>query len=249
MSRHPAARGAPGCFCVWVKGLRACSIHCKSGFPAFSTSSPAGARCPRPMSIRGDARGPKRPARSRRGASDVVRGFTRQGEATAPSAPRWSSRSPRARWSIKIVHDATRRDARLRKARADQPERASPPVADPDGRPPGLGQDHHHRQDRQAACQDARQAQGADGLARHAPSGRAGAARQVLGRAERASTRSRSLQRPDARSRSPSAPCQAARRRRLSTSSCSIPPAGIHIDEALTARRSGRGEATATKPQ
>ncbi len=68
------------------------------------------------------------------------------------------------------------RDARLRRA-ADRPQRRGA-GADHDGRPAGLRQNHHHRQDRQAPHR-ARQPQGADGLARHPPSGRDGAARRA----------------------------------------------------------------------
>src|SRR5205085_7063231 len=51
------------------------------------------------------------------------------------------------------------------------------PISDHDGRPAGLRQDHHHRKAR-APHGPARQAQGADGLARRLPSGRHGAARR-----------------------------------------------------------------------
>ena len=43
--------------------------------------------------------------------------------------------------------------------------------ADPDARPAGLGQDHHHREDRQAPATGKRQAR-ADGVAGRAPPGR-----------------------------------------------------------------------------
>ena len=80
------------------------------------------------------------------------------------------------------------RDARLER-RSDRPQRAGA-GRHHDGRPAGLGQNHHHREDR-AAPHRAGQAQGADGLARHAPSGRDGAARGARP-AGRASTRCRS---------------------------------------------------------
>jgi signal recognition particle subunit SRP54 len=70
------------------------------------------------------------------------------------------------------------RRRRPRRAQDRQPARA-----DPDGRPAGLGQDHHHRQARQAP-EGARGQEGADGLARREPPRRDGAAghpRQQIG--------------------------------------------------------------------
>jgi hypothetical protein len=53
-----------------------------------------------------------------------------------------------------------------------------------DGGPAGLGQNHDHCQDC-APADRARQAQGADGVARHAPSGRDGAARRARAAGQR----------------------------------------------------------------
>ena len=103
---------------------------------------------------------------------------------------------------IKIVHDAL-----VDMLGGDAPpeplrDRRRAAERHHDGRPAGLGQNHHHRQDRAAADQD-RQAPRADGLARHAPAGGDGAARDA-GQDRSASTCCRSSP-VNRRKRSPSA--------------------------------------------
>jgi signal recognition particle subunit SRP54 len=95
--------------------------------------------------------------------------------------------------------------------------------ADHDGRPAGLGQDDDHRQDRQAPHR-AQKRKGADGLARYARPGGAGAAR-VLG--EQAGVDTLPIvagQTPVQIARARSRPAGSA----AMTSSCSTPPAA-HI--------------------
>ena len=98
---------------------------------------------------------------------------------------------------------------------------AVPPVADHDGRPAGLRQNHHHRETRPPP-DPARQAQGADGLARHLPPGGDGAARGARARPRHpdAADRRRPEAGPDRQARAGSRQSSAA-----TTSCCSTPPA------------------------
>ena len=130
---------------------------------------------------------------------EVVKAFVEQVRERAVGAEVTRSVTP-GQQVIKIVHDElvkvlgeTAGAARFQRRLAG---------ADPDGRPAGLGQDHHHRQDRQAP-EGAAEQEGAAGLARHAPSGRHGAA----ARARRADRRRYAADRQPAkrRSRSPAA--------------------------------------------
>jgi signal recognition particle subunit SRP54 len=68
------------------------------------------------------------------------------------------------------------RDARRGRGRAER--RRHPAGGDHDGRPAGLGQDHHHRQDRQAADREEPQ-EGDDGVARRQSPRGAGTARHA----------------------------------------------------------------------
>ena len=79
---------------------------------------------------------------------------------------------------VKIVHDhlVELLGGEVERAR---PERAAAP-RDPDGRPAGLGQDHHQRQARLSAAHEGAPARAA-GLARRAAPGRPGAARRARG--------------------------------------------------------------------
>ena len=116
-------------------------------------------------------------------ALDVVRSFIDKVQEHAVGAEVIKSVTP-GQMVVKIVHDQL---VETLGSNADPIDLNAPaPVADHDGRPAGLGQDHDHRQDRQAPDR-AGQAQGADGLARHAPPGRDGAARgaRPAGRASR----------------------------------------------------------------
>ena len=141
---------------------------------------------------RGPARGPHRPARSRRGPAGrppVHRRGAAQGDRRR--------RHPLGHAGPDGRQDRQRppgRDAG-RHRRRPRPQR-HPAGRDPDGGPAGLGQDHHVGQDRlspepgpaghggRVRRQLLDQAQGHDGLARHAPPGRAAAA-QDPGRADR----------------------------------------------------------------
>ncbi len=106
-------------------------------------------------------------------ALEVVRTFTEKVKAKAVGAEIVKSIKP-GQMVVKIVHDALVEMLALGRLGAQSPRLAA--RADPDGRPAGFGQDDDHRQDRQAPDR-ARQAQGADGLARYPAPGRAGAAR------------------------------------------------------------------------
>ena len=138
-------------------------------------------------------------------ALDVARAFIEQVKKRAVGVEVIKSVTP-GQMVVKIVHDELVDDARLRRA-ADRPQCAGA-GRHHDGRPAGLRQNHHHRQARQAPHR-ARQAQGADGLARHPPPGGDGAAR----RARPAGQRRRRCRSSTARRRcrSPTARIQAAR--------------------------------------
>ena len=121
---------------------------------------------------RGAARGPPRPARGRRGARGRAL-LHRQGARRAVGAEVVKSVSP-GQQVVKIVHDQL---VEMLGADAETIDlNAAAAGRHPDGRPAGLGQDDHHRQDRQAPDRP-RDGARADGLARHAPPGRDGAAR------------------------------------------------------------------------
>ena len=80
-------------------------------------------------------------------ALEVVRSFTDKVRARAVGAEVIKSVTP-GQQVVKIVHDQL---VEMLGADAEPIDlNAAPPVADPDGRPAGLGQDDHHRQDRQA---------------------------------------------------------------------------------------------------
>ena len=151
-------------------------------------------------------------------ALDVVRAFVDKVKRQAVGVEVIKSVTP-GQMVVKIVHDQlieTLGDAR----RADRPQRAVA-GADHAGRPAGLGQDHDHRQDRQAAHR-AGAPQGADGLARRAPPGRDGAAcgARPTGRRRHAADRRRPAAGADRAARTAGRPA-----RRLRRGACSTPPA------------------------
>ena len=149
------------------------------------------------------------------------------GAGGAPLASRPASRSSRS--STTPGRGARRRRGRYRRP-WPRPQRAVA-GADPDGRPAGLGQDHHLRQDRAAAAEP-RQEEGAAGLARRAPPGGAAAAARRW-RSRRASPACRSSP-ARRRWRSPSAPWTSARRELFDV--VILDTAGrLPIDEALMA--------------
>ena len=80
-------------------------------------------------------------------ALEVVRSFTDKVRDRAVGAEVLKSVTP-GQMVVKIVHDELVEMLGARR-RADRPRRRAA-RADPDGRPAGLGQDDHHRQDRQA---------------------------------------------------------------------------------------------------
>ena len=133
---------------------------------------------------------------------------------------------------VKIVHDELVRTLSAGETQEPgiEPRRAGA-GADPDGRPAGLGQDHHHRQDRQAPHREAEQ-ESADGVARRAPSGRPAAARRAR-RADHGARRCRSSP-ASRRSRSPSARCRWAASKAIDV--VMLDTAGrLAIDEELMA--------------
>ena len=139
-------------------------------------------------------------------ALDVVRDFTDSVKAKAVGQEVVRSITP-GQMVVKIVHDELV-GCWGRDAQGDR-SRRNAPGGDDAGRPARLGQDHHHRQARQAAS-GPRQAESADGLARHAAPGGAGAAsraRRADGRRHAAHRRRRNARRrsPSARSKRPSA--------------------------------------------
>ena len=138
-------------------------------------------------------------------ALDVARAFTDEVKKRAVGVEVIKSVTP-GQMVVKIVHDQLIETL----GSSAQPIDLNAPAArrHHDGGIAGLGQNHHHRQGRQAPHRDG-QAQGADGFARHAPAGGHGATRRA-GPAGRASTRCRSS--PDRRRcRSQRAPCKPAR--------------------------------------
>ena len=104
-------------------------------------------------------------------ALEVVRSFTDRVREQAIGATVVKSVTP-GQMVVKIVHDEL--VATLGSDGQTIDLNAVPPVADHDGRPAGLRQNHHHRKAR-PPHDPARQAQGADGLARHLPPGGDGA--------------------------------------------------------------------------
>ena len=151
-------------------------------------------------------------------ALDVARAFIDQVKKRAVGVEVIKSVTP-GQMVVKIVHDEL--VATLGADAQPIDLNAAAPVADHDGRPAGLRQNHHHREDRQAPHR-ARQAQGADGLARHAAPGRDGAARGARPAGQRADAADR--RGPDAgadrRPRDPGGASSAA-----TTWCCSTPPA------------------------
>ena len=151
-------------------------------------------------------------------ALDVVRAFTDKVKSEAVGVERDQVGDARPAGRQDRARPADRDAGRA--GRADRPQRAGA-GADHDGRPAGLRQDHHHRQDRQAPHR-ARPPQGADGLARRAPPGRDGAARRARP-ADRRRDACRSSQ-ASSRRRSRSARCRPAASA-ATTWCCSTPPA------------------------
>ena len=80
-------------------------------------------------------------------ALDVVRAFIDKLRERAVGVEVIKSVTP-GQMVVKIVHDQLVETLGAER-RSDRSQRARP-GADHDGRPAGLGQDHHHRQDRQA---------------------------------------------------------------------------------------------------
>ncbi len=78
-------------------------------------------------------------------ALDVARAFTDQVKQKAVGAELIKSVTP-GQLVVKIVHDQLVETLGAEGQSIDL--NAAPPVADHDGRPAGLGQNHHHRQDR-----------------------------------------------------------------------------------------------------
>ena len=105
-------------------------------------------------------------------ALEVVRSFIDRVREKAVGATVVKSVTP-GQMVVKIVHDEL--VATLGSDGVGIDINAVPPVVDHDGRSAGLRQDHHHSQARPPHG-PARQAQGADGLARHLPPGGDGAA-------------------------------------------------------------------------
>ena len=108
-------------------------------------------------------------------ALDVVRSFTDKVREQAVGATVVKSVTP-GQMVVKIVHDELVATLGADGQTIDLNARAA--GRDHDGRPAGLRQNHHHRKAR-APPDPARQAQGADGLARHLPPGGDGAARRA----------------------------------------------------------------------
>jgi hypothetical protein len=105
---------------------------------------------------------------------DVVRDFTEKVKAKAIGQNVVKSVTP-GQMVVKIVHDEL--VAMLGSDAQPIDLDCSAAGRNHAGRPAGLGQDHHDRQDRLSADQP-RQEESADGLARHAPPGRARAAEE-----------------------------------------------------------------------
>ena len=149
---------------------------------------------------------------------DVVRSFTDKVREQAIGATVVKSVTP-GQMVVKIVHDEL--IATLGSDGQTIDLNAVPPVADHDGRPARLGQNHHDRKTR-APPDPARQAQGADGLARHLSSGGDGAARGARPRSRHPDAADR--RRPEAGADRASArwkPASSA----ATTWCCSTPPA------------------------
>ena len=128
---------------------------------------------------------------------------------------------------VKIVHDAL--VEMLGAEEAGARARGHAAGRDHDGRPAGLGQDHHHRQARQAADREGPQ-EGADGVARRRPPGRAGAARG----ARRAGRRRDPADRRPASSRSRSPGARSTPRSCRAIDVLLLDTAGrLHVDQAL----------------
>ena len=151
-------------------------------------------------------------------ALDVARAFTDSVKKQAVGVEVMKSVTP-GQMVVKIVHDQLVATLGARQSGHRSQRRAA--GRHHDGRPAGLRQNHHHRQDRAAPHRPAEE-KSADGLARRAPAGGDGAARGARPRGA-ASTRCRSSQ-ASSRRRSPSArwrpPGSAA-----TTWCCSTPPA------------------------
>ena len=151
-------------------------------------------------------------------ALEVVRSFTDRVREQAVGATVVKSVTP-GQMVVKIVHDEL--VATLGSDGQTIDLNAVPPVADHDGRSARLRQNHHHRKARPPHG-PARQAQGADGLARHLPPGGDGA----IGRARPRPRHSDAADRggpeagADREARAGSRPSSAA-----TTWCCSTPPA------------------------
>ena len=129
-----------------------CAVGRRTSMPPCAR---CGARCSKPTS-RSMSRAPSSTGCARRRSATIVVKSVTPGQMV-----------------VKIVHDEL-----VATLGSDaQPHRSQCAGAgrDHDGRPAGLRQNHDHRQDRQAPHR-AEQEQGADGLARHPPSGGDGAA-------------------------------------------------------------------------
>ena len=160
---------------------------------------------------RGAARDPRRAARGRRRAAGG-QGLHRRGPRARGRRGGDALRSrPATRWSrsstTRLVETAGRR------GRADLELRAEPPRRDPDGRPAGLGQDHHHRPSSRCACKTRERKKVLLASLDMPPPGGAGAA-GACWRGRPASRPCRSC-RARRRSRSPRARSTAAQRRGL----------------------------------
>ena len=118
-----------------------------TAFPAFSTSSPAAVRC-RESDVATAMREVRRALIEADVALEVVRSFTDRVRAKAVGHEVVKSVTP-GQMVVKIVHDelVETLGARGRAARSQ----CGLALRHHDGGPAGLGQDDHHRQDRQAA--------------------------------------------------------------------------------------------------
>ena len=178
----PSTQSSTGVDCVCAYGVRLVRRANRSA--VFGIRPPRRSRrAVREGRRRGDARDPRRPARGRRRPAGGPR-VHRQGHRARHRRggdPLGPARRPGGQ-------DHLRRpggDAgRGRRARGPEPL-AQSADRDPDGRPAGLGQDHHRRQ--AGAAPGARAQEGAAGLAGHPPSRRHGAAGHA-GRAGRRHT-------------------------------------------------------------
>ena len=151
-------------------------------------------------------------------ALDVARAFTDEVKKRAVGVEVIKSVTP-GQMVVKIVHDQLIETL----GSSAQPIDLNAPAAGRhhDGRTARLGQNHHHRESRQAPCRDG-QAQGADGFARHAPAGGDGATRRArpAGRHRYAADRRRTDAGADRNARAASRRGSAA-----TTWCCSTPPA------------------------